>query len=511
MTTDSPYAAASAPRLALRRVSKSFGAVHAVRDASLEVAAGEIHALCGHNGAGKSTVVKMIAGQHAPDGGELLLDGTAVTLGSPRAAQSAGIAVVDQELSVIETLSVSDNLLIGSVDRTFVNRPRESARRAAELLAVVGLDRVAPSSLAGELSLGERQLLEIARAVGREARVIVLDEPTATLSQHEIEKVHAAARAAATRGCAILYISHRLGEVLDLCDRVTVMRDGESVRSSSTAGLGVDELITAMLGEEASRTLADRAPRTELDRVDQVLTIWDLTVPHHVEGFSLEARSGRIYGLAGQVGSGAAEVLRALAGLEPDSSANVTLGGKPLRLGAPTSMARAGLAYLSGDRKGEGLFLDSTVADNLVATRLGFFTAQGVVRRSRLGAAAAALAAEVTIDAKRLRSKVGLLSGGNQQKAFIGRSLQRDDVSVLLLDEPTRGVDVGGRGAIHEILRRAAEGGSIVVFASTELDELLDVADEVLTMFEGRVVQHYTSTPTAARILADITHRTERV
>ncbi|MFG1610327.1 sugar ABC transporter ATP-binding protein [Actinoplanes sp. NPDC049265] len=485
------------------RLAKSFGRTRAVRDASFSITAGEIHALCGHNGAGKSTVVKMLSGQEAPDEGAILIGGAVVDLRSRQAAQRTGVALVDQELSVVPALTVADNLMLGDLRAHWINRRRASGRRLRTLLDRVGLTHVGLDQPLGDLSIGERQLIEIARALGQDARLVILDEPTATLSDVESAYVYAAVRAVAAAGCAVLFVSHRLGEVLDLCDRVTVMRDGAVVATTPVADLTLDALIVQMLGEAPHRSAGGR---TGDDDGATVLAVRGLTVPGRVSDFGLELRAGRVYALAGQLGSGASDVLRAIAGLVPAATARLTVDGTAVRPGHPAAAIRAGIAFVSGDRKSEGLFLGQPISWNLLATRLPRVTRFGVIDPRRWSAALGVLVELCGLDRKRSGQAVGSLSGGNQQKVFVGRCLGRDDVRVLLLDDPTRGVDVGGRAAIHALLRDAAGRGLAVLFSSTELEELRDLADVVVTMHKGETVRRHEGDLAETALLREMTH-----
>jgi ABC-type sugar transport system ATPase subunit len=491
------------PQASVEGLTRGFGGVPAVRDVSFAIGAGEIHALCGHNGAGKSTIVKMLSGQLAPDGGRILIGGEPVEMRSPRAAQRLGIALVDQELSVVPALTVLDNLLLGDIATPLFNRRRAAAARCRQVLSDLNLERISPDQPLSSLSIGERQLVEIARALSQNARLVILDEPTATLSDAESEHVFAAIRRVAARGCSVLYVSHRLSEVLDLCDTVTVLRDGRRIATTPAGRLTVDELIVQMLGEAPHRLGPARAPDPQLTHA---LRIEHLHVPGRLEDFTLTAQAGRVYALAGQLGSGAADVLRALAGLHPRATGRVLLRDRAVPFRSPVGAARAGMAFVSNDRKSEGLFPDKTIADNLVATRLPALSRAGVVRARHERHAAGSLAELAGLPAGRLTEPVGALSGGNQQKVFVGRCLGRDGTFALLLDEPTRGVDIGGRAAIHRLLRAAADAGLIVLFASTELEELLELGDVIITMREGRMIARYEGGADGAVLMRDMTH-----
>ncbi|WP_326551618.1 sugar ABC transporter ATP-binding protein [Micromonospora sp. NBC_01813] len=506
MSGSSPGRTLDRTQVRVEGLARAFNGVPAVRDASFTVAAGEIHGLCGHNGAGKSTVVKMLSGQLAPDHGQIHIDGTAVELRGRQSAQRLGVALVDQELSVVPSLTVGENMLLGDIDAPLVNQPRRAAARCRRILDDMGLTHIRPEQPLATLGIGERQLIEIAKALSQHARLVILDEPTATLSDVESAHVFAAIRRVAATGCAIVFVSHRLSEVLDLCDAVTVLRDGRTVATTPTRDLTVDQLIVQMLGEAPHRTAATAKPD---DATGPALRIEHLRVPGRLVDFSLTAQAGRIYALAGQLGSGASEVLRALAGLQPAATGTVELAGRRVPYRDPVAAARTGVAFVSNDRKSEGLFLDKSIAWNLVATRLPGLARRGVLRPRREADAVRSLAEQSGLPADRLRERVQALSGGNQQKVFVGRCLGRDDVSALLLDEPTRGVDIGGRAAIHQLLRRAADDGLIVIFASTELEELLELGDEIITMRDGRMVHRYTGDVDGSVLMRDMTHGTE--
>ena len=484
-------------------ISKNFGGTQAVRGASFRIDTGEIHALCGHNGAGKSTVVKMLSGQETPDVGAIRIGNDVVDLRTRQIAQRHGVALVDQELSVVPSLTVAENLMLGDLRTGWLNRRRRVSSRFRSLLDSLGLESVRLDQPLADLGIGERQLVEVARAMGQDARLVILDEPTATLSDVESEYVYASVRRIAAAGCAVLFVSHRLGEVLGLCDQVTVMRDGEVVATTAASELTIDSLIHQMLGEAPQPP--EQRPASEATG-QTVLSIANLSIPDRVQDFSLTLRAGQVCAVAGQLGSGASDVLRAVAGLVPAAAARLEVDEVPVRIGHPVAAARAGIAFVSNDRKSEGLFLDKPVSWNLLATRLPALTRMGVTSRRRWTRALSELVDLCGLDRKRLGRAVAELSGGNQQKVFVGRALGRDDVRVLLLDDPTRGVDVGGRAAIHALLRDASRRGMAVLFSSTELEELHDLADVVVTMHKGVAVGRHAGRTASAVLLREITH-----
>lgn len=495
---------AGAPLLSFERVSLSYGNFKAVHEASFTLKAGEVLGLCGHNGAGKSSIVRMLSGLHRPDEGKIVLSGTPCIFRSVRDAQQQGVALVDQELSVIPALTVAENLSLGEPGLGLRGTlSREQMRRR---LDSVGLDRLDPARYVEDLSIGERQLVEIARAIGRDARLFILDEPTATLNTADIAHVFNAVRKVAAAGCGVIYVSHRLDEVLALCQRVLVMRDGAVIAENDVKDIDAPRLVELMIGHAPAPVHRVAA---EVDVRDRVIDIDSLSTGSTVADFNLSVRASTVTAIAGQVGSGGSEILRALAGLASDARGNVIVAGRRVPLGVPRASVRAGIGFLSADRKGDGLFLSRSISENLLATRLAALSPRGFLRYSKMRRTANAIASRVGLDRKRLGEPVRRLSGGNQQKAFLGRCLERDDIRILLLDEPTRGVDVGGRADIHALLRGLAAQGVAVIFASSDLDEVLSLADDVVVMRSGHVVSHVPVAKTDnVRLLSDMTHDT---
>ena len=356
------------------------------------------------------------------------------------------------------------------------------------------------------LSIGERQLVEIARLLVRDARLLILDEPTATLSKPEIERVFRATRDLVAQGRSVIFVSHRLDEVFELCDRVTVLRDGRRVGTHEIGEIDRRALIELMLGEmEGAKAMVEHE-HTLPGSGEPLVKIDGLTVPGSVEDVSLVLESGLITGLAGQVGSGTSTILRALGGLVPGVSGTVCVRGRPVLLNTPRRAVDAGVLYIPNDRQREGLFLGQTVQRNLIVARLRRLSRLGVLLRRRAHRTARELAGMAGVPVERLGSPAGSLSGGNQQKVLLGRALELEGTALLALDEPTRGVDVGGRADIHDLVRAAARRGTAVIFSSTELDEVLDLADVVVTIFHGRIVSIVPrDDASASAILADMT------
>jgi len=491
------------PILAVDGVTKRFGPNEVLKNVSLSLGAQEIRAICGENGAGKSTLVKIITGVHAADGGTVLVDGTPTEITDPQHAQELGIALVAQELSLAPALSVFDNIWLGNREVPLFHRRKELRERARAALEKVGLEELPLEAPVSRLSIGRRQLMELARMLTRDARVFILDEPTATLSDVEIERIFAALRALKDEGKSVIYITHRLGEVFQICDSVSVLRNGELVGTRRTAEIDRAQLMEMMLG----RSLREMYPRWDSRPGQPMLEVRDLWVPPVVQNFNLTAQRGMVICLAGQVGSGATEVLRALAGLAFDSTGEVGIAGQPVQLRSVMRAQRAKMQFISEDRAGEGVFLRLNVGQNLVATRLGDHSRLGILARRGLRATAAKLAAAVGVDRARLRSQADELSGGNQQKVAFGRVIGGDEPGVLLMNEPTRGVDVGARADIYRLIRQFCDRGYCLVMASSDIEEVLGMADVIVSMYRGRQVATYQrGEADLHRVLADITH-----
>ena len=495
------------PILAVEGVSKHFAGIQALSHVSLEIRSGEVLAICGENGAGKSTLVKILMGIHQPDSGSIFSEGREVEVRSPADGQALGIALVSQELSLAPDLSVADNIWLGSRRVPLFHRRAVLRRRAADTMAMLGFGGDFIDRPVASLTLAERQLVEIARNLCRDARVLILDEPTAMLSDGEIERTFAAIRRLRSQGTAIVYITHRLGEVFTICDAATVLRNGQVVGSAATNELTRERLVEMMIG----RQLENMYPPSRRDSAEPLLAVRDLRIPGVAEDIALTVRCGEIVGIAGQIGSGAADVIRALAGLVPASAGTVQIGGKPVALGSRSRMLAAGVAFISEDRAVEGLFLKREVRENLVASRFGEFSRAGLISWGRLTAGATRLAARVGIDFKRLRHKAEDLSGGNQQKIAFGRCVDPVRPGLVLMNEPTRGVDVGARSDIYIIMREFCAQGFGLLMHSTDLEELLGMSDIVLTLYRGRLVATYRHDDAdLQRVLADITHANTR-
>ena len=485
------------PLLRLRNISKSFAGIPALLDVSIELHAGQILALMGENGAGKSTLIKTLTGAYTADpGGRFEIDGEPVSVDSPEKARALGIAVIYQELSLSPNLSVAENVFLG---RPLLRRGQID-RRAMEqactgLLERLGADFKATTVVDG-LSIAQRQLVEIARALQFDARVLIMDEPTTPLSERETVRLFALIRKLRAEGLAILYISHRMAEIYELADRVSVLRDGRYIGTLEREAISHAQLVRMMVGRDAS-SLYKRAD-VRSDRGAVALEVRDMADGHRVHGCSLQVHEGEVLGIAGLVGSGRTELARMIFGAELPQRGEVLIGGVRLGAGSPDKAIRAGLVYLTEDRKGQGLFLDASILENInvIAARRDAF-GPGILNRARGRFRAGRAVLSLGIRTAGLHVNVGRLSGGNQQKVLLARLLELSP-RVLILDEPTRGVDIGAKAEIYRTIDALAEHGAAVIVISSDLPEITGIADRILVMRDGRIageVGHGTAAP----------------
>ncbi|MFE2492555.1 sugar ABC transporter ATP-binding protein [Streptomyces scopuliridis] len=467
--------------LTMQGVSKSFLGVRVLHDVELDLERGEVHALVGENGAGKSTLMKILAGEHIPDTGTITIEGTAHTFTHPAQAQAAGIGIIHQEFALLPHRTVAENVFLGRepVRRGLVDR-KAMERRTGELLAEIDETGITPRTLVRELSVARQQTVEIAKALASDVRVLVMDEPTAPLADHESELLAALVRRLAARGLGILYISHRLPEVFDLSRRITVLKDGRRVTTLRTADTNADEVVRGMVGRELTAYYPPRARPEEIGAER-------LTVAGggnaRIRDMNLTLRAGEVVGVAGLQGSGRTSLARALFGAAPFTTGGMTVGGRPLRPRRPRQAIRAGIALVTEDRKTEGLALHQSVRDNALLVTRAVSPRGG----PPTGREITALLERVRLQARGEDQQALYLSGGNQQKVVIAKWLAARP-QVLLFDEPTRGVDVGAKAAIHTLVRELAREGLAVLIISSELPELIGMSDRILVMSEGRLV-----------------------
>ena len=476
----------TAPLVEARGVSKRFGGVQAVNGVSVAIEAGAVHGLVGENGAGKSTLAKMIGGVHEPDDGELLVDGTAVRLRSPRDALANGIATIAQEIALVPARSVLENVFLGLESRRLGGVVDRAAlrRRYRELdeRAGFGLD---PDARVGALRTADQQKVEILRAVARDARLILMDEPTASLTADESRRLLAVMRALTASGTAVVLVSHHLDEVLEASKTITVMRDGRVVHSGAAERETPETLVTAMVGRALELTFPPRRPAPPSAPV--VLAAHGLTRAGAVQDVSLTVREGEIVGLAGLVGSGRSEVARLLFGADKLDAGEIELEGRAVRVRGPGHAARLGIALVPESRKEQGLLMIRSIRENATLATLPRYATAGVVRGDRERARAQELSRRLDVRAPGVDVRVGSLSGGNQQKVLFAKWLAAEP-KLLIADEPTRGIDVAAKQQIHALIAELAEGGMGVLLISSEIEEVLGLAHRVLVMRRGRIV-----------------------
>ena len=473
----------SEPIVELINIFKQFGAVRALNDAKLELYPGEVHALLGENGAGKSTLVKILGGIHRPDTGEVKFEGEVVDLHSPAQAQHLGIAVIHQEPTLFPDLNVAENVYMGRHPRDRFGRVnwKQMYRDVERLL--VSLDvQLSVSTPAKGLSVADQQLVEIAKALSLNARVLVMDEPTAALSAREVEKLFTITRQLRQRGVAILFVSHRLEEVFALSDRITIMRDGAHVITAPTSTFTSDDIIRHMVGRELTALF----PKGEAEIGEVILDVQNLTREGVFRDISFQLRRGEILGFAGLVGAGRTEVARVLFGIDRADAGEIRIDNKPVQISSPNTAMRHGLAYVPEDRRQQGLVMDFSISANMTLPILQQFSRLGIVKRSSEREIATDYSQQLQVRSAGIQQPVKALSGGNQQKVVLAKWLITKP-SILILDEPTRGVDVGAKAEVHRIISDLASKGLAIILISSELPEVLAMSDRVLVMHEGRL------------------------
>ncbi|MFD5778646.1 sugar ABC transporter ATP-binding protein [Streptomyces sp. NPDC126933] len=496
-----------APVLALKEVSKSFGAVRALRDVSLHLFPGEAHALAGENGAGKSTLIKTLAGVHRPDAGEVLLDGRTVVFHGPADARDAGIAVIYQEPTLFPDLSIAENIFMGRQPRRSLGRIDRKAVRetTAALMRRLGVE-LDPDRPARGLSIADQQIVEIAKALSFDARVLIMDEPTAALTGSETARLFSVVRTLRAEGAAVLFISHRLEEIFALCQRVTILRDGRWISSQPLTGLTEDDLVRGMVG----RDLGELYPKQRAAVGETALSVRRLTREGVFRDISFDVRRGEIVALAGLVGAGRSEVVQAVFGVDRADAGEVEVNGRKLPAGSPTAAMDAGLALVPEDRRQRGLVMEMSIERNIALTGLDRLGRGGLVRRALERGRAADWAVRLQLKYNRLADPVGVLSGGNQQKVVLAKWLATEP-AVLIVDEPTRGIDVGTKAEVHRLLSSLAAEGLAVLMISSDLPEVLGMADRVLVMHEGRLTAEIPrAEATEESVMAAATGRGER-
>ncbi len=475
------------PVLEMRAISKTFPGVKALREVALTLYPGEVHSLMGENGAGKSTLMKILSGAYTADaGGEIRIDGETVVIDGPQSARELGVAVIYQELALCPSLSVAENIYLGRELRhggRIARREMEAA--CADILTRLGAG-FAPDTIVSTLSIAERQLVEIARALQAKARILVMDEPTTPLSSRETDRLFALIRTLRAEGMAIVYVSHRMAEIYELSDRVSVLRDGSYVGTLSRAELSADALVRMMVGRDITGFYKKEHQPYDPGKV--VLSARNIADGRRVKPCSFDLHAGEVLGIAGLVGAGRTELARLIFGADERVSGEIEIDGVPVAIRGPLDAIDAGMVYLTEDRKGRGLFLDMSVRDNInVCACSRDARSGGVLNLARARQRAEDAIRELAIKVPSAKVNVGALSGGNKQKVLLSRLLELHP-KVLILDEPTRGVDIGAKSEIYRIINELARRGVGVIVISSELPEVVGTADRVLVMREGEIV-----------------------
>ena len=471
-------------RLRLEGISKAFGATRALKSVSLDVAAGEVHALVGENGAGKSTLLKILSGAHGPDTGTMELEGRPYSPSGPSDARERGVAMIYQEVTLAPHLSVRENILLGAESSRlgWIDQAR-SRERAQGALAILGYDHFPLDRATGEFTIAEQQVIEIARALLLKPRVLIMDEPTSSLTKADTEKLFEVIGRLRAQGVSVIYVSHFLEEFQRICDRYTVLKDGETVGVGSMRETGIDQLVSLMTG----RQVADLYQRVARKLGAPVLEATGLERLPRLKPTTFSLRNGEIFGLAGLIGAGRTDLVRAVFGLDRAAAGQVAVFGRPESHPTPRRSWGRGLGFLSENRKEEGLMLNLPVRDNMTLTKLGTYGRLGWISHARQASAARRWVTELAVKCSGVDQAVGELSGGNQQKVALARLLEHP-ATILILDEPTRGIDVGSKAQVYEIIGRLAAAGKSVILVSSYLPELLGLCDTIGVMHRGSLV-----------------------
>ncbi|MFQ5811175.1 MAG: sugar ABC transporter ATP-binding protein [Armatimonadota bacterium] len=484
---------ATPPVLEMRSITKDYPGVRALDDVSFDLRPGEVHALVGENGAGKSTLMKVLAGAVSRDAGEILVAGEPVEIDSPHDAMAAGISVIYQEFNLVPYLSVAENIYLGREPKLplgFVDW-RTMRAGAAEALARIGAN-ISPRAVVSDLSVAEQQMVEIARSLSVDARLIVMDEPSATLTEHELDSLFAQIKSLKAHNVAIVYISHRLEEIFQIADRVTVLRDGRWIGTEDVGDVDHEGIVRMMVGRE----LREIAPVETPEAVGEtILRVEGLSRAGALRDVSLELRAGEILGVAGLVGAGRTELARVIFGADRRDAGRIFLNGEEVPLASPAEAIRRGIGFVTEDRKLQGLVLEMALKENVTLANLGAVTIGGFIRRRAEDAAAEGFVRDLDIRTPGINQRTLNLSGGNQQKVVLAKWLfavgespgHQEHCRILIFDEPTRGIDVGSKAEIHDIMRRLARDGAGVIMISSELPEILKMSDRILVMREGHI------------------------
>jgi ABC-type sugar transport system, ATPase component len=472
--------------LDIRRISKSFPGVKALDDVSVDLEAGEVHVVVGENGAGKSTLMKLLSGVYAPNEGEILIDGAPIRKNSPKIAEQLGIAMIYQELTLVSELSVADNIFLGHeiTKGIFLDRA-EMRRRTEELLASIGIG-VSPDTILKNLSIASQQMIEIAKALSKNARIIVFDEPTSSLTTAEIKELFAIIATLKKKGVGMFYISHRLEEIFEIGDRVTILRDGKKISTSKIDAISMGEIVEGIAGRKIENVYLRRFP----DKGEVLLEIKELCADRF-NNISMQVRAGEIVGIAGLVGAGRSEVVRAAFGIDPYESGEVLVKGETMPKGNPQYVSEKGVAFLPEDRKREGLALSLSIRENAVVSALKRLNPGGVVRRREERRVVQSFVNSLEISTPTVEKLAHFLSGGTQQKVVLAKWLVTH-AQVFIFDEPTRGIDIGSKSSIYRLMDDLVHQGAGIIMISSELPEVLGMSDRIYVMAQGNIAGELT-------------------
>lgn len=477
------------PVLEMRHIGKTFPGVVALDNVDFELRRGEVHILLGENGAGKSTLMKILSGAYQKSAGEIVLDGVEVEIKNPKHAQTLGISTIYQEFNLIPHLSIGENIFLGREPARLPGLIDQSSvfQEATRALSGLGLT-LNPRKLVKELRVAEQQMVEVAKALSLDARILIMDEPTAALAEHEIQELFATIRALKEKGVAIVYISHRMEELFEIGDRVTVLRDGCSVGTYDVGDMSKSELIRLMVNRE----LTDLFPKEKAPRGPEVVRVEGLCTRDELKDISFTLHKGEVLGIAGLLGAGRTELARAIFGLDKITAGTIYINGEAQHLGSPRAAINSGIGFLTEDRKSQGLVLPLSVKENLCLSSVEKFSRWGVMNASQEQEAAGKYVKELRIRTPSLDQKVVFLSGGNQQKVVLSKWLC-SQAEVFIFDEPTRGVDVGAKTEIYQLMNRLTASGVAIIMISSELLEVLGMSDRILVMRGGRIAGEFTA------------------
>ena len=494
--------------LEMKGIDKKFSGVHALKSVNLDLRAGEVHALMGENGAGKSTLMKVLCGIHKRNAGEVILFGKPVDFSNIKESQDAGISIIHQELNMMNHLTVAQNIYIGRepmVNGIYID-DKKMEEDARQLFEKIGVD-IDPSVKVGSLTVGKQQMVEIAKAVSHDSKILILDEPTAALTQTEVEELFKIMNDLKAKGIGMIYISHRMDEINRISDRITVMRDGEYVGTLDTKDTTKDEIVKMMVGRVIYGDKKEQS--TVSDDAEVVLEVKNLNRGKEIKDVSFKLRRGEILGFSGLMGAGRTEVARAIYGADKPDSGEIYINGKKVRNRTPEEAVKNGICYLSEDRKRYGLLLDKSVAENSVLSNLDDYISCGFINDAKIEEAAEKENAKLKTKTPSMKQLLKNLSGGNQQKVIIARWLLKDS-DIFIFDEPTRGIDIGAKSEMYTLMEELASQGKSIIMISSELSEIQRLSDRVIVMCEGRITGELDiADATQEKIMAYATMREE--